>query len=123
VTPALLQLAVGYLALVGFLAALAAVGVRCVTAVRTGLLVAELLLVSQAAIDAVAQVRGHRPSDPVTHVGYLLVSVVVLPLLVGRTEYLSAGAAESVVRSDQLIVLLACAVSIVIVVRLHATWR
>lgn len=121
-TPALLQLAVGYLALVGILSCLAALGVRCATAVRTGLIVAELLLVAQATIDVVAQLRGHRPSDPATHLGYLLVSVLLLPLLVSRTDYLAPDA-ENVVRSDQLVVLVACAASIVVVVRLHATWR
>ena len=63
---------------------LAAIGVRCGPAVRTGVVVAEVLLIVQAALDVVGIARGHRPPEPATHLGYLAVSVLLLPLLVGR---------------------------------------
>ncbi len=70
-----------YGGLVALLALLAAAGVPCVPALRAGLVVAQLLLVAQALLDGVTLLRGHRPQDPATHLGYLAVSVVLLPLL------------------------------------------
>ena len=116
-SPATLQVVVAYLALVALLAVVAAAGVRCGTAVRAGVVIGEVLLVAQAAIDVVSYLRGHRSSEPATHLGYLVVSVVLLPLLAGR----ALGEGESS-RSDYVIVALACAVTIVVVLRLHATW-
>jgi hypothetical protein len=117
VSSATLQVVVLYLALVAVLAGLAAAGVRCGTAVRAGVVIGEVLLIAQAAIDIVSYLRGHRPSEPATHLGYLVVSVVLLPLLAGRP----LGEAEPS-RTDFLVVALACGVTIVVVLRLHATW-
>jgi len=69
-----------YGGLVALLALLAAAGVPFVPALRAGLVVAQLLLVAQALADGVTLLRGHRPQDPATHLGYLAVSVVLLPL-------------------------------------------
>jgi hypothetical protein len=120
VTPAVLQVGVVYLAVVAVLAAAAAAGLRCGPAVRTGVVVAELLLLVQVALAAVAYARGHRPAEPATNVGYVVVSVVLLPLLAGRA--LAAEGAGRVSRADCVVVALACAVTIVVVLRLHATW-
>ena len=84
VSPALLGITAAYLALVGALAVLAAAGVRCRPAVQTGIVVAELALLVQAAIDIVKLARGHRPAEPAVHLGYVLVSIAILPLLIGR---------------------------------------
>jgi hypothetical protein len=83
VSDQLLTVAAAYCGLVAALALLAAVGIPCVPALRAGLVVAELLLVAQVLVDAVTLLRGHRPRDPATHLGYLATSVLLLPLLLG----------------------------------------
>ena len=120
-TPTILQIVVAYLTLVGGLAVLGALGVRCGSAVKTGLVVGGVLLLIQAGLDLAGWARGHRPSDPATHLGYLVVSVVLLPLIAGRALVAADGAAPE--RSDYLVVALACAVAVVVALRLHATWR
>lgn len=114
---ATLQVVVLYLALVAVLAGAAAAGVRCGAAVRAGVVIGEVLLIAQAVIDVTSYLRGHRSGEPATHLGYLVVSVVLLPLLAGR----ALGDGE-VSRSDYVVVALACAVMVVVVLRLHATW-
>jgi hypothetical protein len=122
VTAATLQVVVAYLALVGALAVLAALGVRCGSAVKAGVLVGGVLLVIQAGLDLAGWVGGHRPSEPATHVGYLVVSVVLLPLLAGRALLTGEDGAVPD-RADFLVVALACTVAVVVAIRLHATWR
>ncbi len=117
----LLAVVAGYLALVGCLAAAAAVGVRCGPAVRTGLVVAQILLVVQAVVDTFTLVRGHRPADLPTHIGYLVTSVALLPLLTARAAN-RAAPEEPAPRSQYAVVALACAVTGVVVIRLHVTW-
>jgi hypothetical protein len=117
VSPATLQVVVLYLALVAVLAVVAAAGVRCGTAVRAGVVIGEFLLVVQALLAVTSYARGHRPGEPATNLGYLVVSVVLLPLLAGR----ALGDAEPS-RSEYAVVGLACGVTIVVVLRLHATW-
>jgi hypothetical protein len=117
VSPATLQVVVLYLALVTVLAGAAAAGVRCGIAVRAGVVIGELLLVVQALLAMISYGRGHRPGEPATNLGYLVVSVVLLPLLAGR----ALGDAEPS-RSEYVVVALACAVAVVVVLRLHATW-
>lgn len=60
-------------------------------------------------------------ADPATHLGYLVTSVALLPLLTARP-----GAARelpaSAPRSTAAVAALACAATTVVVVRLHATW-
>jgi hypothetical protein len=117
VSPATLQVVVLYLALVGVLAGAAAAGLRCGTAVRAGVVIGELLLVLQALLAVISYARGHRPGEPATNLGYLVVSAVLLPLLAGR----ALGEGEPT-RTDYAVVALACGVIIVVVLRLHATW-
>jgi len=121
VTAGLLVVVAGYLALVAAVAAGAVLGVRCAAAVRTGVVVAQVLLVVQAVVDAVTLLRGHRPADLPTHLGYLIASVALLPLLTARP----AAAAEppaALPRSAAAVAALACTATAVVVVRLHATW-
>jgi hypothetical protein len=117
VSPATLQVVVAYLALVGALAGAAAAGVRCGPAVRAGVVIGELLLIVQALLAVVSYARGYRPGEPATNLGYLVVSVVLLPLLAGR----ALDDAEPS-RSEYVVAGLACGVTIVVVLRLHATW-
>lgn len=114
----LLTVVAGYLSLVAVLAMLAAAGVPCGPAVRAGLIVAELLLVVQALVAGMSLLGGHRPEEPATHLGYLAVSVVLLPLLLGRPSRVARPS-----RPDLVVAALATAVAVVVSVRLHATWR
>jgi hypothetical protein len=109
-----------YCALVALLALLAAAGVPCVPALRAGLVAAQLLLVAQALLDGVTLLRGHRPQDPATHLGYLAVSVVLLPLLGAIPR---RRPAEGPGRADHLVAAVAAGVALVVSVRLHTTWR
>jgi hypothetical protein len=117
VSPATLQVVVLYLALVGVLAGAAAAGLRCGAAVRAGVVIGELLLVVQALLAVISFARGHRPGEPATNLGYLVVSVALLPLLAGR----ALGEGEPT-RTEYVVVGLACGVAVVVVLRLHATW-
>jgi hypothetical protein len=116
----LLAVVAAYCALVAALALLAAAGAPCLPAVRAGLVVAQLLLVLQALVDAATLVRGHRLQDPATHLGYLAVSVVLLPLLGGLPR---RRAAAGPARADHLAAAVAAVAALVVSVRLHATWR
>jgi 4-amino-4-deoxy-L-arabinose transferase-like glycosyltransferase len=117
----LLTVVAAYCALVAALALLAAAGVRCVPALRAGLVVAELLLVVQALAGAVSLLRGHRPQDPATHLGYLAVSVVLIPLLLGLPGRRRPDRRPA--RADHLVAAVAAGVALVVSVRLHTTWR
>jgi hypothetical protein len=120
----LLTVVAAYCALVAVVALLAAAGAPCVPALRAGLVVAELLLVVQALAAAVSLAGGHRPRDPATHLGYLAVSVVLLPLLLGLPG--RRGPAPDPApraRIDHLVAALAAGVALVVSVRLHVTWR
>jgi hypothetical protein len=117
----LLTVVAAYCALVAALALLAAGGVRCVPALRAGLVVAELLLVVQALAGAVSLLRGHRPQDPATtHLGYLAVSVVLVPLLLGLP---GRRPPDRPARADHLVAAVAAGAALVVSVRLHTTWR
>jgi hypothetical protein len=88
--------------------------------VRAGLVVAELLLVVQALIDAATLLRGHRLHDPATHLGYLATSVALLPLLGALPRPRPAGGGG---RAEHLVAAVAAGVALVVSVRLHVTWR
>jgi hypothetical protein len=89
--------------------------------VRAGLVVAELLLVAQAMLDAATLLGGHRLAAPATHLGYLAVSVLLLPLLLARPR--RDRPAGPPARADHLVAAVAAGVALVVSVRLHATWR
>ena len=121
-SPVLLTVTAVYLGLVAVLAVLASGGVRCRPAVQTGVVVAECALVLQAAVDLVRLARGHRPSEPAVHLGYVLVSIGLLPLLLGGARGRPRDLGADGARQGFLVVALACAVAIVVVLRMHATW-
>lgn len=65
--------------------------------------------------------RGHRPADLATHLGYLTVSVTLLPLLTARPGT-DGEPAVPLPRSASAVAALTCAATAVVVVRLHVTW-
>ena len=76
----------------------------------------QLALVVQAAADVLGLGRGHHPREPATHLAYLAVSLVLLPLAAYETRR-DDGPWSGVLVAVALVVLA------VIVVRLTATWR
>ncbi|MGL5908637.1 MAG: hypothetical protein ACRCZP_01465 [Phycicoccus sp.] len=109
-----------YLVLVALLSGAAALGVRCGRAADAGVVVAEALLLARAVVDVVDVARGPRPADAATYLGYVVVSVVLLPLLLAR----SAGArlrTSETVRTRHTVAAVACVALVVVVVRQTAT--
>jgi hypothetical protein len=89
-----------------------------------GLALLQVLLGLQATIDVAQLAGGRRPPEMLTHVGYLVVSVTVLPAAVAsgfRRAARGADAAAALVRGDALMVVFGCAAAAVIVVRMFAT--
>jgi hypothetical protein len=115
VSGSLLTLVVLYLALVACVGVLAAAGVPCVTAVRAGVVLAEVVLVVQLLVDTVTLLRGHRPAETATHLGYAAVSVILFPILAIR-------GLRDPARSDHLVTAVTAVVAVVVSVRMHATW-
>jgi len=109
-----------YLSLVVLLGGLAVVGIPCLAAVRTGAAVGELLLVGQGLIDVATLMNGHRPEEIATHLGYLVVSISLFPILLDRPARREDEARPRGL--DAAVTAVAAAVSIVVTVRLHATW-
>jgi hypothetical protein len=119
--PAIL-LAAACLAGATVLALAAAAAPRLLGAARVGVVGAQTALALHAAVDVLEQAGGHRPPEPFTHGGYLVVSVLLLPLLVGRGSSLTLDLGPAPSRSDLLVVALGSLVSIVVLARLNATW-
>ena len=85
---------------------------------RTGLFVTEALLVVAALVDVARIVGGHRPDEPVVHVGYVLASVLLLPILVRPVP---DDASDDDRRGRQLVLSIACLAVLVVVWRLRVT--
>ena len=124
-------LVLAYAALTALALALVAAGAPLLPAARAGVVVLELLLVVQAVLDVVSLARGHRPVDPGTHAGYLVASVVLLPVLVARRPRSTPagpvpGSADAGDRPPGRVTQLADAVAVaataVVSVRLRVTW-
>jgi hypothetical protein len=80
------------------------------------LLVLEVALVVQAVAAVIGLARGHHPSEPTTHLAYLVVSLVVLPVAAFQVRGEGgrwAGALTAV----------ALVIVAVLVIRLQTTWR
>jgi hypothetical protein len=80
------------------------------------LLVLQVSLLVQAVLDVVGLVRGHRPAEPATHLGYLVTSLVVLPAATGSSR-------NDDDRWAGVLVAVALLALTVIVVRMMTTWR
>jgi hypothetical protein len=74
--------------------------------------------VLEAVLDVARLLGGERPADPLVHLGYVAVSVVLLPLLLRPTRGPVDSASE---RGRHAVVALACLVTAVVVVRQRAT--
>ncbi len=119
-TQGLASVLVVYLLLVAVLALLSVAGVRLASAVRTGVVVAELMLVAEAVLAVGRMLGGDRPADPLVHLGYVVVSVVLLPVLLRPPKDVEGETAVDQ-RARHAVVALACLVTAVVVVRLRAT--
>jgi hypothetical protein len=127
VTAALTVLVVLALVVETGLALATALGSPLDRASRIGALVAEGLLVVSAALDLGRIAAGHRPDELVVHLGYVLVSVLLLPILVrpvaGNADD-PAGAGEvsdDDRRGRQLVLSIACLAVLVVVWRQRVT--
>jgi hypothetical protein len=80
------------------------------------LVLLQVVLVLQAALDLIGFLRGHRPAESATHLAYLIASLLVLP-----------AAATQVARDDgpwaAVLLVVALLVVAVVVVRMQTTWR
>jgi hypothetical protein len=85
---------------------------------RAGALVAEGLLVLAAVLDVARIAGGHRPDELLVHLGYVLVSVVLLPILV---RPVADDASDDDRRGRQLVLSLACLAVLVVVWRQRVT--
>jgi hypothetical protein len=76
--------AAGLLGLLAVVCALAAVGLPLERTGRIGIEVAEGLMLLVVGADLLAWAAGDGPEDPVTHVGYAIAAVTVIPVLTRR---------------------------------------
>jgi hypothetical protein len=85
---------------------------------RPGFLVTEGLLVVAAVVDVARIVAGDRPDEPVVHVGYVLASVLLLPILVRPVP---DDASDDDRRGRQLVLAVACVAVLIVVWRQQVT--
>lgn len=82
------------------------------------LVILQVLLVGHALLDAGSLLAGHRVPDLATHLGYVVASVGLLPLLVGDPRGLQdADPGRTTVTA------VACAAVTVVLLRQWATWQ
>ncbi|MGI9003392.1 MAG: hypothetical protein ACR2GH_17325 [Pseudonocardia sp.] len=91
-----------------------------------GLVLLELTVIAQAALESIGLLVGRRASESVTHVGYLVTSVVLLPLLLAITRPArvpAAGTARVGAQHgwDAAIIAVACIALAVVDLRLVTT--
>ncbi|MEP7090639.1 MAG: hypothetical protein ABI776_11095 [Nocardioidaceae bacterium] len=116
-TTALTVVVVGLVVLAGLALATAA-GAPLERASTVASQVAEALLVVFAVLDVARIVAGHRPDELVVHLGYVLVSVLLVPVLVRPVD---EDASDDDVRGRQLVLALAAVAVLVVVLRQRAT--
>jgi len=111
VNPTLTTAVVLYLGLVALVALAAAANAPVQAAARSGNVVGRVCVAVVVAVDLVSLLRGHRPVDLATHLGYAA-AAVALPFILtwpgARTSY--------------LLIALSAAVTAVVLVRLGQTW-
>jgi hypothetical protein len=120
-TAALTVLVVLALVVEAGLALATAAGSPLDRASRIGALVAEGLLVLSAVLDVARIAAGHRPDELVVHLGYVLVSVLLLPILVRPVAEGAEGASDDDRRGRQLVLFVACLAVLVVVWRQRVT--
>lgn len=76
----------------------------------------QVSLLVQAVLDVIGLLTGHRPAEPVTHIAYLLASLVVLPAAAAQANRDDGGWAA-------VLLAVALVALAVIVVRMTSTWR
>jgi hypothetical protein len=87
-----------------------------------GFLVAEALLVVAAVLDVARIAGGQRSDEPVVHLGYVVASVLLLPILVRPVADDAADdAADDDRRGRQLVLAVACLAVLVVVWRQRVT--
>jgi hypothetical protein len=118
VTAALTVLVVLALVVEAGLALATAAGSPLDRASRVGALVAEGLLVVSAVLDVARIAAGHRSDELVVHLGYVLVSVLLLPILV---RPMPDDASDDDRRGRQLVLSVACLAVLVVVWRQRVT--
>ena len=85
---------------------------------RRGFLVVEGLLVVAAVVDVARIASGHRSDEPLVHLGYVLASVLLLPILV---RPVSDDASDDDRRGRQLVLAVACVAVLIVVWRQQVT--
>jgi hypothetical protein len=118
VTVALTVLVVASLLVVAGLSFATALGRPLLRASTLAAWTAEALLVVAAVVDLARVAGGRRPSELAVHLGYVVVSVVLIPMLVRPLE---EGAGDDDVRGRQLVLSLASVAVIVVALRQRAT--
>jgi hypothetical protein len=80
----------------------------------TGVLVLEAALAAQGVRDTVGLVAGHRPAEPIVHVGYLVCSLAVplIALAIGRERD----------RASALTIALGMIGTVVVIIRMQQSW-
>jgi hypothetical protein len=120
VNSVLTTVVVALLGVVALLAAGGAAGLPLDRAARIGSLVGQACVGVLVVADLISLGRGHRPDELVTHLGYAVAAVGMTPILLGQ-RFTEEGA-EPRQPPPLLLVALAAVVSIVVVLRLGATW-
>ena len=104
--------ATGLMAALAVVCALAALGLPLERASRIGVEVAEALLFLVVAADLLAWAAGNAPAEKVTHVGYVVAAVAVIPILTRRPKI--EGETEPEPASLWVLAIAALAVAVVL---------
>ncbi len=102
----------GLLVALALVCAMAALGLPLERAGRIGVEVAEGLLFLVAGADLLAWAAGKSPEDPLTHVGYVVAAVAVIPILTRRPS--TEETPEPVPPSMWVLVIAAATVAVVL---------
>jgi hypothetical protein len=84
---------------------------------RAGLAVLQAAAVVQAGLDVAGELAGHRPAERATHLGYVVASLIIVPIALG-----AAPPTERRGPWDAAIAAVACVAMLVVVLRLRVTW-